>query len=51
VGAAAPDQLPILSGAEQESLLRVIEAAAQVRDLSQLLVWTQGLCSPCCRTR
>jgi transcriptional regulator EpsA len=42
VGAAAPDQLLILSGAEQEYLLRVIEAAAQVRDLSQLFLWTQG---------
>jgi hypothetical protein len=34
VGAAAPDQSPIFSGAEQEYLLRVIEAAVQVRDLS-----------------
>jgi hypothetical protein len=42
VGAAAPDQLLILSGAEQEYLLRVIEAAVQVRDLSQLFLWTQG---------
>jgi hypothetical protein len=51
VGAAAPDQLLILSGAEQEYLLRVIEAAVQVRGLSQLFLWTQGSCSPCCRTR
>jgi hypothetical protein len=42
VGAAAPDALPILSSAEQEDLLRVIEAAVQVRDLGQLFLWTQG---------
>lgn len=42
MGAAAPDQLVILSGAEQEYLLRVIEAAVQVRDLGQLFLWTQG---------
>jgi transcriptional regulator EpsA len=42
VGAAAPDQLLILSGADQECLLRVIEAAVQVRDLSQLFLLTQG---------
>ncbi|WP_167759731.1 hypothetical protein [Massilia horti] len=32
----------ILSGAEQEYLLRVIEAAVQVRGLRQLFLWTQG---------
>jgi transcriptional regulator EpsA len=42
VGAAAPDQLLILNGADQECLLRVIEAAVQVRDLSQLFLLTQG---------
>lgn len=42
MGAAAPDQLVVLSGAEQEYLLRVIEAAVQVRDLGQLFLWTQG---------
>jgi hypothetical protein len=42
VGAAAPDQLLILGGAEQESLLHVIEAAVQVGDLNQLLLWAQG---------
>jgi transcriptional regulator EpsA len=42
VGAAAPDQLVILSDAEQEYLLRVIETAVQVRDLGQLFLWTQG---------
>jgi len=39
---AAPSQLVLLSGAEQEYLLRVIEAAVQVRDLGQLFLWTQG---------
>jgi transcriptional regulator EpsA len=42
VAAAAPDQSLILSGADQECLLRVIEAAVQVRDLSQLFLLTQG---------
>lgn len=42
MGAVAPDQLLTLSGVEQEYLLRVIEAAAQVRDLGQLLLWAQG---------
>jgi transcriptional regulator EpsA len=39
---AAVDQLVVLSGAEQEYLLRVIEAAVQVRNLGQLFLWTQG---------
>jgi transcriptional regulator EpsA len=42
VRATAPDQLVVPSGAEQEYLLRVIEAAVQVRDLGQLFLWTQG---------
>jgi transcriptional regulator EpsA len=42
VGATAPDQLVVLSGAEQEYLLCVIEAAVRVRDLGQLFLWTQG---------
>lgn len=32
----------ILSGREQEYLLRVIEAAVQVRELRQFYLWTQG---------
>ncbi len=32
----------ILSAREQEYLLRVIEAALQVRDLNQFFLWTQG---------
>lgn len=32
----------ILSGLEQEYLLRVIESAVQVRDLRQFYLWTQG---------
>jgi len=42
VGAAAPDQPVVLSGAEQEYLLRVIEGAVQLRDLSQMFLWAQG---------
>lgn len=42
MGAAAPEQSPILGGAEQEDLLRVIEAAVRVRDLRQLFLLTQG---------
>lgn len=38
----AADRLVILSGAEQEYLLRVIEAGVQVRDQGQLFLWTQG---------
>ena len=42
MGAAAPDQSPILGDAEQEDLLRVIETAVQVRDLHQFFLLTQG---------
>jgi hypothetical protein len=42
VEAAAPDPSLTLSGAEREYVLRVMEAAVQLRDLSQLFLWTQG---------
>lgn len=43
MGAAAPDQLLILSGAEQEYLLRVIEAAVKGSDLSMYGGWVAAL--------
>lgn len=39
---ATPDALVILSGDEQDYLLRVIDAAVLVRDLGQFFLWTQG---------
>lgn len=36
------DQLVILSRLEQEYLLRIIESAAQVRDVRQFFLWSQG---------
>ncbi len=36
------EQLVILSAAEQEYLLRIIEAAVEVRDMRQLFLWSQG---------
>lgn len=36
------EQLVILSAAEQEYLLRILEAAVEVRDMRQLFLWSQG---------